>query len=49
MIKTKKWLIAVSVMLAGMILSFLINLFPSIVEAKAETRYFSAEQYTEDD
>ena len=49
MLKTRKWLLAVSVALVGMILSLLISFFPSIVEAKAETKYFSAEQYTEDD
>lgn len=49
MIKTKKWLLAVSIALVGMIVSLLISFFPSIVEAKAETKYFSAEQYTEDD
>ena len=49
MLKTKKWLLAVSVALVGMIVSLLISFFPSIVEAKAETKYFSAEQYTEDD
>ena len=49
MLRTRKWLFAVSVALVGMILSLLISFFPSIVEAKAETKYFSAEQYTEDD
>ena len=49
MLKTRKWLLAVSVALVGMIVSLLIGFFPSIVEAKAETKYFSAEQYTESD
>ena len=47
MLKTRKWLLAVSVALVGMILSLLIGFFPSIIEAKAEMKYFSAEQYTE--
>ena len=49
MLKTKKWLLAVSVALVGMIVSLLIGFFPSIVEAEAEMKYFSAEQYTESD
>lgn len=49
MLKTRKWLLALSVALVGMIASLLIGFFPSIVEAKAETKYFSAEKYTEDD
>ena len=49
MLKTRKWLLAVSVALVGMIVSLLISFFPSIVEANAETIYYSAEKYTEDD
>ena len=49
MLKTRKWLLAVSVALVGMIVSLLISFFPSIIEAKAETIYYSAEKYTEDD
>lgn len=49
MLKKRKWLLSVSVVLVGMIVSLLISFFPSIVEAKAETKYFSAEQYTESD
>ena len=49
MLKARKWLLAVSVALVGMILSLLISFFPSMVEAKAEMKYFSAEQYTESD
>ena len=49
MLKTRKWLLAVSVALIGMIVSLLSGFFPSIVEAKAEMKYFSAEQYTESD
>ena len=47
MLRTRKWLFAVSVALVGMIVSLLIGFFPSIIEAKAEMKYFSAEQYTE--
>ena len=32
-----------------MIVSLLISFFPSIIEANAETLYYSAEQYTESD
>ena len=35
MLKTKKWLLAVSVALVGMIVSLLISFFPSIIEANA--------------
>ena len=49
MLRTRKWLFAVSVALVGMIVSLLISFFPSIIEAKAEMKYFSAEQYTESD
>ena len=49
MLKTRKWLLAFSVALVGIIVSLLISFFPSIVEAKAEMKYFSAEQYTESD
>lgn len=35
MLKTRKWLLAVSIALVGMIVSLLISFFPSIVEAKA--------------
>ena len=49
MLKTRNLLLAVSVALVGMIVSLLIGFFPSIIEAKAETIYYSAEKYTEDD
>lgn len=49
MTKTKKWSLAVCILLVGMIVLFLIGLFPRNAEAHAETNYFSAEQYTEDD
>lgn len=37
MLKTRKWLLVVSVALVGMLVSLLISFFPSIVEANAET------------
>lgn len=49
MSKTKKWGLAVSVLLIGMIILFLIGLVPRITEAHAETNYFSEEQCTEND
>lgn len=36
MIKTKRWLLVISVALVGIIISFLSSFFPSIVEANAE-------------
>lgn len=49
MTKTKKWSQAVAILLIGMILSLLIGFFPKFVKVRAETNYYSAEQYTESD
>ena len=49
MTKTKKWCLAVGILLIGMIVLFLAGLFPRPAEAHAEVNYFSAEQYTEND
>lgn len=49
MTKSKNWSWAVAILLIEMMLSLLIAFFPKSVEAHAETNYYSAEQYTEDD
>ena len=49
MTKTKKWSLAVGILLIGTIVLFLAGLFPRTAEAHAEATYFSAEQYTESD
>ena len=49
MLKTRKWLLVVSVALVGMILSLLIGLFSMSILVSAETNYYSAERYTASD
>lgn len=45
----KSWSLAVSILLIGMIILFIIGFFPKSIDAHAETNYYSAEQYTEND
>ena len=45
----KSWSLAVSILLIGMIILFIIGFFLMSIDAHAETNYYSAEQYTEND
>lgn len=49
MTKIKRWVLIVTIVLLGIIGSYLMGFTPHFVEAKAETIYYSAEQYTESD
>ena len=43
MIDAKSWSLAVSILLIGMIILFIIGFFPKSIDAHAETNYYSAE------